>query len=76
MLLEISQNLQENACTRVSFLIKLQGSAYNFIKKETLVKVFSWEFSEISKNTFFTGHLQRLMYVGDYPTVPAKKYRP
>ena len=39
--LEISQNSQEN----------------NFIKKETLTLVFSGEFCEISKNTFFTEHL-------------------
>ena len=39
--LEISQNSQEN----------------NFIKKETLALVFSCEFCEISKNTFFTEHL-------------------
>ena len=32
MLLEISQNSQENNCARDSFLIKL----LNFIKKETL----------------------------------------
>ena len=30
---------------------------YNFIKKETLAQVFSYEFCEISKNTFFTKHL-------------------
>ena len=48
--LEISQNSQENTCARVSFLIK-------FIKKETLAQVFSCEFCEISKNTFFTEHL-------------------
>ena len=41
MLLEISQNSQENTCARVSLLIKLQA------------QVFSCEFSEISKNTFF-----------------------
>ena len=35
------------------FLIKLQAEAYNFIKKETLAQVFSCEFCEISKNTFF-----------------------
>ena len=51
--LEISQNSQENTCDRVSFLIKLQASASNFIKKETLAQVFSCEFCEISKNTFF-----------------------
>ena len=30
------------------------SQAYNFIKKETLVQVFSCEFCEISKNTAFT----------------------
>ena len=47
--LEISQNLLENTCARVSFLIKLE--ACNFIKKETLAQVFSCEFCDISKNT-------------------------
>ena len=49
--LEISQNSQENTCSRVS------GLACSFIKKETLAQVFSCEFCEISKNTFFTKHL-------------------
>ena len=49
--LEISQNSQENTCARVSLLIKLQAS--NFIKKETLAQVFSCEFCESYKNTFF-----------------------
>ena len=53
--LEILQSSQENTCARVSFWIKLQ--AWNFIKKETLAQVFSGEFCEISKNTFFTEHL-------------------
>ena len=38
-----------------SFLIKLQ--ACSSIKKETLAQVFSCEFCEISKNTFYTKHL-------------------
>ena len=29
----------------------------NFIKKESLAQVFSCEFCEISKNTFFTEHV-------------------
>ena len=41
MFLEISQNSQGNTCARVSFLIKLQSQAYNFIKKEALAQVFS-----------------------------------
>ena len=51
VLLEISQNLQENTRARVSFLIKLQ-EACNFIKKETLARVFSCEFCQIFKNIF------------------------
>ena len=56
--LKISQNSQKNTCARVSFLIKLLTDAFNFIKKETLAQVFSCEFCEISKNTFFTEHLR------------------
>ena len=40
-----------------SFLIKLQASVCNFVKKETLAQVLSYEFCEISKNTFFTEYL-------------------
>ena len=40
--LEISKNSQENTC-----------ASCNFIKKETLTQVFSCEFFEISKNSFF-----------------------
>ena len=46
-------------------LIKLQARPAtllnNFIKKETLAQVFSNEFCEISKNTFFTEHPWRLL---------------
>ena len=34
-----------------------QPKAWHFIKREVLARVFSCEFSEISKNTFFTEHL-------------------
>ena len=44
--LEISQKFQENIC------------ACNFIKKESLAQVFSFEFCEISKKTFFIEHLR------------------
>ena len=39
------------------FFNKVAGLACNFIKKETLAQVFSYEFCEISKNTLFTEHL-------------------
>ena len=55
--LEISQNSQENTYTRVSFLIKLQDSACNFIKKETVAQVFLWI---LKKNLKFLKHLQWL----------------
>ena len=45
--LKISQNSQENTCTRVLFLTKL--------KKETMEHVFPCEFCEIFKNTYFYG---------------------
>ena len=37
--------------------LSLQASVCNFIKKETLAQIFSYEFCEISKNTYFTEHL-------------------
>ena len=49
--LEISQNSQGNTCARDSFLIRFQEC--NFIRKESLVQVFSYELCEISKNTYF-----------------------
>ena len=33
--------------------------AYNFIKKETLAQVYSCEFCETFKNTFFREHLRK-----------------
>ena len=52
LFLEISKNSQENTCARVPFLIKLQSKACNFIKKEALAQVLSFEFCEICYNTF------------------------
>ena len=51
--LEIFQKSQENICSWVSFLIKLQGlRPATLLKKETLAQLFSCEFCEISNNTF------------------------
>ena len=49
VLLKISQNLQENTCARVYTL-----------KKEILERVFSCQFYEIFKNTFFTKQFERI----------------
>ena len=46
--LKLLQNSQENTCVSVS--------ACNFIIKETLAQVFSYEFCKILKNIFFTEH--------------------
>ena len=53
MFSKISQNTQENTCARVSARV-----ACNFIKKQILTRVFSCEFCEISKSTFFTEYLR------------------
>ena len=50
--LETLQNWKESTCARVSFLIKLQAEACNFMKKKDSAEVLSCEFCEISKNTF------------------------
>ena len=42
-----SPNSQKNTC------VDMDVSAYNFIKKEALAQVFSYEFYEMFKNTFF-----------------------
>ena len=60
VLLEISQNSQENTCARVS-LINLQAWVGSFIKKEILIQVFSCEIYIVFKNTFFGEHLQWLL---------------
>ena len=60
-------NPQESNGARVSFLIKLQASACNFInkkKKKILAQVFSCDFCEISKNTIFTEQLWATAPVG------------
>ena len=52
VILEISQNSQENTCARVSFLIKLQASDLLILGNKI------YEFREISKDAFFTEHLR------------------
>ena len=52
VLLEILQNLQQNTCIGISFLI---------IKKGNTTQVFSCEFCEILKKTLFIEHLGWLL---------------
>ena len=64
VLLDISQNPQENICVRFSFLIKLQDFGLQLDEKGTLAQVFSCEFCEILKNTFFIEHLGCFLTLG------------
>ena len=43
--------------------LEILPEACNFIKKEILTQVFSCEFCEIFKNTFFTERLQTTAFV-------------
>ena len=52
-----SNNLTSEANYFVSQTVKITYHRLNSIKKETLAQVFSCEFCEISKKTFFTEHL-------------------
>ena len=42
-------------------ITKVRPKTCNFIKKETLAQMFSFEFCRIFKNAFFTEHLQWLL---------------
>ena len=54
----ISTSHQLALITSLPFAHTSEPQACNFIKKETLGQVFSCDFGEISKNTFFIEHLQ------------------
>ena len=60
--LKVSQNSQENFCARVSFLIKLQAEACNFVIKETLAQVFSVNFAKFLRTPLVTVLRKRLEY--------------
>ena len=55
--LKILQNTQEITRLGVSFKWGSWLLPCNFIKKETPAQMFSWEFCEIFKSTFFIAHL-------------------
>ena len=64
----------KNTCVRVSFLIKLQASGLQLIKKETLVQVFTCGFCEIFKNAYFYRTLPVAASVSIY-TFPLEQIR-
>ena len=60
--LEISQNSQENICTRVSFLIKLQASdPATLLKKRLWHRCFPVSFLKFLRTPFFIKHLWQLL---------------
>ena len=60
--LKFFANSQENTCVGVPFL-SFQPQVYDFIKRDTLIQMFSCKFCEIFKNTFFTGYLRETSFV-------------
>ena len=56
--LEISQKSQKNTCVRVSFLIKLQASAYNLLRKRPWQSCFPVNFAKFLSEHLFTEHLR------------------
>ena len=75
--LKVSQNSQKNTCIRVSFLIKFQTLG-NFIEKEALALVFSYEIwkifmdtflQNISRGYFLNFHLNNLLLGSHYPLI-------
>ena len=60
MFLKIWQNSQENTCAKVSFLIKLQAEAWNYLKGVSGTDIFLW-ICQTFKNTFFIEHLRWLL---------------
>ena len=51
--LEFSQNSQENTCTRVSFLIKLQAPPATLLKKGLWHRCFPVNFTKFLRTPFF-----------------------
>ena len=54
------RNLGKHLCQRLDSFNKVARRACNFINKESLAQLFSCEFCEIFKNTFFKEHLLSL----------------
>ena len=61
LLVEISQNSQENTCARVSFLIKLQAWLATLFKKRLWHRCFPVNFVKFLRTTFFIEHLWWLL---------------
>ena len=65
--LEILQNLQENTCARVSFLIKLQAPPATLLKKRLWHRCFPVNLAKFPRTRFFTEHLWWLLLTERLP---------
>ena len=52
-------DLRENTCVRASYFIKLQSEVCNSFKNDTPAHIICCEFSEIFKDMYVEGHLQK-----------------
>ena len=63
----MNKNLEKDKSSRPEvFCKKGVPQACNFVKKEALEQVFSCEFRDLSKNTFFIEHLWWLLLKRDF----------
>ena len=65
----------KHMCQSLFFLLKFQAPPATLFKKETLKQVFSCEFHEISKITFFTEHLWVTASVYSKPSANSKPWK-
>ena len=61
MSLDISRNSQENTCTRVAFLLKLQAWPATFLKKRLLHRCFLVNFVKFLRTSFLRSTSGRLL---------------
>ena len=59
--LKVPQNLQENTFARVSFLINLVASTWNFIKKRPWHRCFPVSYAKLLRTPFLTQHVPWLL---------------
>ena len=68
----VFQNFAKFTGKHLLHSFQVSGQICNFIKKETLAKVFSCEFFEIFKNTFLTEQLRAT--ASGHPSLNVKRH--
>ena len=75
MFLEISQNSQWKTCSRVSFLIKLQASTCNSIKRGSETGVFLRIFAKFLRKPFLQNTSWRMLFYMGSHKIPVGYWR-